>query len=593
VEATVAPSVNGTERDDRYKWVALSNTTLGVFMASLDSSIVLISLPAIFRGIKLDPLQPSNVGYLLWMLMGYLVVTAVLVVTFGRLGDIYGRVKMYNAGFAVFSVASLALSLCPYTGSHGALWLIGFRVVQGIGGALLTANSAAILTDAFPAAQRGFAIGVSVIAGMAGAFIGLVAGGLLADADWRAVFWVNVPIGAFGTVWAYLKLREVGEKHDAKIDWWGNLTFGAGLVMILIGLTYGLLPHGTSNMGWTGPWVLFELIGGGAILVIFGFIETRVTDPMFRLDLFKIRAFSMGNIAGLLSSIGRGGLQFVLIIWLQGIWLPLHGYSFEKTPLWAGIYMLPLTAGFLLSGPTAGWLSDRYGARPFATGGMVVAAASFGLLMLLPANFAFPIFALLLLMNGIGMGMFAAPNMTGIMNSSPPESRGAASGMRATFQNSGMVLSVGVFFSLLIVGLASTLPTSMSAALRTHGVAAATATKVASTPPVGSLFAAFLGYNPMKQLLGSAQAAGVSSAQWSSITSKTFFPHLIADPFIHGLRIAFTASLVMCLIAGAASWLRGGRYVHGMSEEASGSLGLPGVDDPELDDVSAQQPVAR
>jgi MFS family permease len=593
VATTVEPSVNGAAADDKYKWVALSNTTLGVFMASLDSSIVLISLPAIFRGIKLDPLQPSNTGYLLWMLMGYLVVTAVLVVTFGRLGDMFGRVKMYNAGFAVFSAASLALSLCPYTGSHGALWLIGFRVVQGIGGALLTANSAAILTDAFPAAQRGFAIGVSVIAGMAGAFIGLVAGGLLADADWRAVFWVNVPIGVFGTVWAYLKLREVGEKHDARIDWWGNLTFGVGLVMILIGLTYGLLPHGTSNMGWTGPWVLFELIGGGLILVLFGWIETRTTDPMFRLDLFKIRAFSMGNIAGFLSSIGRGGLQFVLIIWLQGIWLPLHGYSFEKTPLWAGIYMLPLTAGFLLAGPAAGWLSDRYGARPFATGGMVVAAASFGLLMLLPANFAFPIFALLLLMNGIGMGMFAAPNMTGIMNSSPPESRGAASGMRATFQNSGMVLSVGVFFSLLIVGLANTLPSSMSTALRAHGVAAATAHRVAATPPVGSLFAAFLGYNPMKQLLGSAHAAGVSSAQWATITGKTFFPHLIADPFIDGLRIAFTASLIMCLVAGAASWLRGGRYVHGMGEEAAGALGLPGVDDPELDDVSPRQTVSR
>src|SRR5664279_2837902 len=436
-------------RPDRYKWTALSNTTLGVFMASLDSSIVLISLPAIFRGIHLDPLQPANIGYLLWMLMGYLVVTAVLVVTFGRLGDIYGRVKMYNAGFAVFSVASLALSLCPYTGSHGALWLIGFRVVQGIGGALLTANSAAILTDAFPAAQRGFAIGVSVIAGMAGAFIGLIVGGVLADVDWRAVFWVNVPIGVFGTVWAYLKLRETGTQRKSRVDWWGNLTFGTGLLMMLIGLTYGLLPHGGHTMGWTGPWVLFELIGGALLLALFAWIETRVEDPMFQLDLFRIRAFAMGNVAGLLSSIGRGGMQFVLIIWLQGIWLPLHGYSFERTPLWAGIYMLPLTGGFLLAGPVA-------------TGGMVVAAASFGLLTFLPANFAFPVFAALLLMNGIGMGLFAAPNMTGIMNSVPPENRGVASGMRATFQNSGMVLSVGVFFSLMIVGLSATLPHSMA-----------------------------------------------------------------------------------------------------------------------------------
>jgi len=547
--------------NDRYKWVALSNTTLGVFMASLDSSIVLISLPAIFRGIRLDPLQPANVGYLLWMLMGYLVVTAVLVVTFGRLGDMYGRVRMYNAGFAVFSAASLALSLCPWFGSKGALWLIVWRVVQGIGGALLTANSAAILTDAFPSTQRGFAIGVSVIAGMAGAFIGLVAGGLLADVDWRAVFWVNVPIGVFGTVWAYLKLREVGIQKKSRIDWWGNVTFGVGLVMVLIGMTYGLLPHGGKSMGWTGPWVLFELIGGAVFLVLFVWIETRVEDPMFQLDLFRIRAFAMGNVAGLLSSIGRGGMQFVLIIWLQGIWLPLHGYSFERTPLWAGIYMLPLTGGFLLAGPLAGWLSDKYGARPFATGGMVVAAASFGLLTFLPANFAFPIFAALLLMNGIGMGLFAAPNMTGIMNSVPPENRGAASGMRATFQNSGMVLSVGVFFSLLIVGLSATLPHSMSSALQANGVAPAKAHQIASLPPVGSLFAAFLGYNPMQKLLGSASRAGVTNAQFHQITGKTFFPHLIANPFMHGLRIAFIASLIMCLIAGAASWLRGSRYV--------------------------------
>jgi MFS family permease len=562
---------------DRYKWIALSNTTLGVFMASLDASIVLISLPAIFRGIHLDPLQPANIGYLLWMLQGYLVATAVLVVTFGRLGDIFGRVRMYNAGFAVFSAASLALSLCPWTGSRGAMWLIIWRVVQGIGGALLTANSAAIITDAFPAMQRGFAIGVSVIAGIAGSFIGLVVGGILADVDWRAVFWINVPIGVFGTVWAYRKLRETGVRKHARIDWWGNITFGGGLVMILIGLTYGLMPHGGSSMGWTGPWVLFELIGGVALLAAFVFIEVRVPDPMFHLDLFRIRAFTMGNIASFLSSIGRGGLQFMLIIWLQGIWLPLHGYSFERTPLWAGIYMLPLTGGFLLAGPVSGWLSDRYGARPFATGGMIVAASSFGLLMLLPANFVFPVFAALLLMNGIGMGLFAAPNMTGIMNSAPAESRGAASGMRATFQNTGMVLSIGVFFSLMIVGLSATLPHTMSSALIANGVPAARAHRIAGLPPVGSLFAAFLGYNPMKKLLGSAHAAGVSNAQWAHITGKTFFPHLIANPFLHGLRIAFTASLAMCLVAAAASWLRGGKYVRveGGAEPQVGPFGAP------------------
>jgi len=435
-------------------------------------------------------------------------------------------------------------------------------VVQGIGGALLTANSAAIVTDAFSAEQRGFAIGVSVIAGMAGAFIGLVAGGLLADVDWRAVFWINVPIGVFGTVWAYLQLHEVGVKKAARIDWWGNITFGVGLVMILVGLTYGLIPHGGHTMGWTGPWVLLELIGGFALLAAFAVIERRVHDPMFDLDLFKIRAFTMGNLASFLSSIGRGGLQFVLIIWLQGIWLPLHGYSFDRTPLWAGIYMLPLTGGFLVAGPLAGWLSDRYGARPSATGGKLVAALSFGLLMTLPANFWFPAFGALLLLNGIGMGLFAAPNMAGIMNSAPADKRGAASGMRATFQNSGMVLSVGVFFSLMILGLSATLPHSMATALQQNGVAAGKAHRLAALPAVGSLFAAFLGFNPMAKLLGSAHAAGVSPAQYAHITGKAFFPHLIAHPFMVGLDIAFGASLVMCLIAAAASWMRGGKYVY-------------------------------
>jgi EmrB/QacA subfamily drug resistance transporter len=581
------PELNGEARThrDRYRWVALSNTTLGVFMASLDASIVLIALPAIFRGIHLDPLQPSNIGYLLWMLTGYLVVTAVLVVTFGRLGDMYGRVRMYNAGFAVFSLASLALSLCPWTGGHGAMWLIGWRVVQGIGGALLMANSAAILTDAFEPEQRGFAIGVSVIAGMAGSFIGLVLGGVLADIDWRAVFWINVPIGVIGTVWAYRSLREVGVTRKARIDWWGNITFGAGLVSVLIGLTYGLLPHGGRSMGWTGPWVLLELIGGVLVLAIFCVIEARVRDPMFDLKLFRIRAFAYGNLAGLLAAIGRGGLQFMLIIWLQGIWLPLHGYSFERTPLWAGIYMLPLTGGFLLAGPVCGWLSDRYGARPFATGGMLLAAATFGLLMTLPANFKFPEFAGLLLLNGIGTGMFSAPNMTGIMNSAPPEERGAASGMRATFQNTGMVLSIGLFFSLMIVGLAASLPSTMSAGLRANGVPPATAQRIAHLPPVGSLFAAFLGYNPMQKLLGAPGPHGTASvlaqlpkAKAANLTGKTFFPHLISGPFKDGLVIAFSVSMLMCIVAAWASWQRGKRYVHGeaITLEKTGPFVTPG-----------------
>ncbi len=230
---------------DGYKWTALSNTTLGMFMASLDASIVIISLPAIFRGIGLDPLAPGNIGFLLWTLMGYMMCTAVLVVTLGRLGDMYGRVRMYNAGFAVFTLASIALSLTPGTGARAAIYLITLRIVQGIGGSFLMANSVAILTDAFPARQRGLAMGINSIAALAGSFIGLIAGGLLAAVNWRLIFWINVPIGIFGTFWAYWKLRDSGVRKRERIDWWGNTTFAAGLIALLAGITYGIQPYGT------------------------------------------------------------------------------------------------------------------------------------------------------------------------------------------------------------------------------------------------------------------------------------------------------------------------------------------------------------
>ncbi len=545
----------------RYRWTALSNTTLGIFMATLDSSIVIISLPAIFRGIHLNPLAPGNIGYLLWILMGYLVVTAVLVVTFGRIGDIFGRVRMYNLGFAIFTGGSILLSLTWGTGPAGATQLIVFRVIQGIGGALLMANSTAILTDAFPVDQRGMAMGINMIAAIVGSFVGLVVGGILAAINWRLVFWVNVPFGLFGTVWAYLKLRELGQRHAARIDWWGNLTFAVGLVMVLVGITYGIQPYGIHTMGWTSPSVLTLMVGGVALLGVFVWIEFRVEQPMFDVLLFKIRAFTAGNIAGLLSAMSRGGLQFMLVIWLQGVWLPLHGYSFQDTPLWAGIYMLPITAGFLVAGPLSGYLSDRHGARGYATGGMLLAAVTFAGLAFLPADFSYSTFAILLLLNGVGFGLFAAPNTTAIMNSVPARQRGSASGMRATFQNSGMLLSIGVFFSLMIAGLASTLPSVMRARLVAQGVANRVAARAASLPPVGSLFAAFLGYNPMKTLLGPALGRLPASSA-ATIAGSRFFPQLISDPFIHGLRIAFTASVLMCLIAAAASWLRGGKYVH-------------------------------
>jgi MFS family permease len=549
--------------DDRYKWTALSNTTAAVFMSTLDGSIVIISLPAIFRGIHLDPLSPGNIGYLLWMIMGYRLVQAVFVVTLGRFGDMYGRVKIYNAGFMVFTVASILLSFDPFRGGHGALWLIGWRVLQAIGGSMLTANSAAILTDAFPADQRGLALGINQAAALAGQFIGLTAGGLLAAIDWRAVFWVNVPVGVFGTLWAYRKLRDNGERHRSRIDWWGNVTFAVGLGSVLIGITNGVHPYRHQSMGWANPTVYGSLIGGVVLLIAFAVIESRIAEPMFAVTLFRIRAFTAGNIAGLSAAIARGGLQFVLIIWLQGIWLPLHGYDYSATPLWAGIFLLPLTAGFLVAGPISGHLSDRYGARGFASAGMLLFGASFIGLLLLPINFSYPVFALLILTNGLGVGMFSSPNSSAIMSSVPARERGAASGMRSTFQNSGTALSIGIFFSLIVAGLAGTLSTTLTHGLQNQGVSASVAHQVGTLPPVASLFSAILGVNPIQHLLAPTGAlSSLPAANQQTLTGRTFFPHLISQPFHQGLVVVFAVAAGLALIGAVASLLRGGRFVH-------------------------------
>ncbi len=549
--------------DDRYKWVALSNTTLSMTMATIDASIVIIALPAIFRGIGLDPLNPHNVSYLLWMIIGYLLVTAVLVVTLGRLGDMFGRVRIYNLGFVVFTLASIALSLDPFKGGAGALWLIGWRMVQAVGGSMLMANSAAILTDAFPARQRGMALGINQIAGISGQFVGLLLGGLLAAVDWRLVFWVNVPIGIFGTVWSYRSLREIATTRRARIDWPGNITFALGAGALLVAITYGIQPYGGHPTGWTNPWVLAGLIGGAALLIIFGIIETKIAEPMFQMSLFKIRAFATGNAASLLGSIARGGLQFMLVIWLAGIWLPLHGYPFRITPLWAGIYMLPLTAGFLLAGPVSGWLSDRYGPRLFATAGLLVATAAFIGLMLLPVDFPYWVFALIIFFNGVGSGLFASPNTSAIMSSVPAGHRGVASGMRSTFQNSGMSLSIGVFFSLLIVGLAATLPRALAAGLRAQGVPLHVATQVSHLPPVSTVFAALLGFNPVQHLLAhSGVLTRLPHHNAAVLTGNQFFPHLIAGPFHHGLIIVFSAAALMSLTGAIVSLMRGKQFYY-------------------------------
>jgi MFS family permease len=543
-----------------YKWVVLSNTTLGILLASINASIVLISLPAIFRGIGLNPLAPGNVSYLLWMLMGYLVVTAVLVVPFGRLGDMYGRVKIYNIGFVVFTLSAVALSFDPFHLDGGAIWLIAWRVVQGVGGAMLMSSSSAILTDAFPANQRGMALGVNMVAAVAGSFLGLLIGGVLSEIHWQAIFWVGVPIGILGTIWSVRSLKELGVRSPGRVDWAGTVTFGVGLTVLLIGITYGIQPYGNSTTGWTSPMVLGSIIGGVLLLVLFCLIELRVAQPMVDIRLFRSASFGMGNLAGLMSSVGRGGLQFMLIIWLQGIWLPLHGYSFESTPLWAGIYLLPATFGFLAAAPIAGSLADRFGARPFTVAGMLLMAATFVALLLIPVNFNYWVFAVLVFLNGLGGGIFTAPNTAAIMSSVPAAQRGAASGVRSTFFNAGNSLSIGIFFSLMIVGLAHTLPDAMSQGLQAQGVSASVAHDVANLPPVGSLFAAFLGYNPIAELLAPFNALHQPGVNVEVLTGQTFFPNLITEPFHSGLTVVFGAAALMMVIGAIASLFNPGRY---------------------------------
>lgn len=558
---------DGKKRSIPYKWTALSNTTLGSLMAAINGNIILISLPAIFHGMNVDPLSSKGAGYMLWMLMGFTVITATLLVSFGRISDIFGRVKLYNIGFAVFTAASLLLFFTPGSGSTGISIIIGLRLLQGVGAGFLFANSTAIITDAFSSNERGMAMGLNQIAAIGGSLLGLILGGILSIINWRLIFLVSVPVGLFGTIWAYLKLKEQSKPDKTqRIDWFGNITFAVGLTLVLLAMTYGIMPYKTSAMGWSNPFVLYALVVGVVLLAAFVFIELKVKMPMFHLELFKIRAFAFGNLSLFLASIARGGLQFMLIIWLQGIWLPLHGYKFEDTPLWAGIYMLPMMAGFFVMGPLSGKLSDRYGARFFSTGGMVLTTVGFLLLNLLPANFGYLNFAIILLVLGLGMGMFAAPNTTAIMNAVPSHQRGVTSGMRATFQNTGTALSMTLYFAILIVGLSGSLPSVLQRGLVHAGVPLSLAKHLSSLPPTSALFAAFLGYNPMGSLIPAATMNTLPTTTQTALLSNQFFPHLIAPAVMSSLHTAFYISAVLAVIAAIASFLRGKRYVHHENE---------------------------
>jgi EmrB/QacA subfamily drug resistance transporter len=542
------------------KWIALSNTTIGVLMATINSSILIIALPPIFRGIDLNPLSSGAFAYLLWILMGYMIVTAVLLVTIGRLSDIFGRVRLFNLGFAVFTAGSILLFLTPGKGDTGALELIFFRIVQAVGGSFLMANSYAIITDNFPKQERGMALGINAIAGTAGMSIGIVVGGILSAIDWRYVFLVSVPVGLLGTVWSYLKLKETSPKIRQKLDIPGNVTFGAGLIIFLIGITYGLVPHKTSAMGWSNPFVIVALIVGAVLLIAFPFVERKVKQPMFRLELFKIRAFSAGTLSGMVAGMGMMGLMFMIILLFQGIWLPLHGYSFSSVPFWAGIFMLPMTAAMGIFGPLGGKLSDKHGSRGIATLGLFIAAFALIMLVTLPYDFIYIEMAVLLFIFGSGMGLFMAPNTSAVMSSVPPESRGSASGMLTTMRNVGTTASMGIFFTILILGLTSILPGTIFSGLTTAGLGSSLSKTISSQiPPTDAIFSALLGISPMKEivsLLPSSVSSGIPTSVISTITARTWFPGVFAPAFMSSLRIVFYSAFAITLTGAALSLFR-------------------------------------
>jgi len=540
-----------------YKWIVLINTTIGMLMAAINQTIVLISLPAIFSGLQVDPLAPGQSNLLLWMLMGYSAVTTVLLVTFGRIADIFGRVRVYNLGFVVFTVGSLLCALTPSVGTLGAIELIAFRMLQGLGGACLFANSIALLTDAFPPGQRGFSLGINQIAFIAGNVIGVVLGGILAAINWRLDFLISVPVGVVGSVWAYLALHEIGKRQAQRIDWLGNVTFAGGLLALMFGLTEALTPYGNQTMGWSNPTVVIALAGGVVLLAVFGVVETRVRYPMLDLGLFRIRDFLFGNVAAFLFSLARGGLMFMFIIWLQGIWLPLHGVAYADTPLHAGIDTMPLMLGFVVCGPIGGWLSDRYGSRVLATGGILVAGLAAALLMTLPPDFNLAVFAAYLALMGAGMGFFSAPNTSQIMSSVPAEQRGAAAGARSMGLNAGMTASTAIFFTIVIASLSQNLGPALQAGATQAGLPLPLAHGIASLPPGAAIFAAMLGYDPISHLIPASALAALPPALAGRVSDPHFFAGLLAQPFVTGIRVALMACVAMCIVAGMTSAMRG------------------------------------
>lgn len=547
----------------QYKWTALSIILISSLMSSINMSITLIALPAIFNGVQINPM--NSFQYLLWILMVFGLVNATLLLSFGRLSDIYGRAKFFKLGFLIFTIGSVLLYLTPSTGDAGAIEIIIFRIIQAVGSAFTMANGSAIIADSFHHSERGKALGINMVMWMAGQFIGLLLGGILAVFNWRYVFLVSVPFGIIGTIWSVLKLKEISIiSGEGKIDYFGNITFVAAIISILLGISYGLMPYGNDSMGWSNPWVIFAMVFGIVLLPIFLYIETKVEVPMFNLNLFKIKMFSFANLAGLSNSLARGGMMFMLIILLQGIWLPLNGYSYESTPFWAGVFMLPLTLGMAIMGPISGHMSDKYGPRWISTTGMIINTMAFLILASLPYNFDYWVFAIALFTMGIGSGMFGSPNTASIMNSVPAQDRGVASGMQYTIMNTAFTISMGIFFTIVIVGISQRFPEEITSSFTSIG-ASQLAPLFNQIPPTGALFSAFLGYNPVGTMLQSLPQQTVNMIPQqiiTTITGTTWFPKTLANAFMPSLQMAFYIGAVMSAIAAIFSAFRGEKFIN-------------------------------
>lgn len=536
------------------KWIALSNTSIAIFIAFANYNMIIIALPQIFNSLRFNPTAPDALGYLIWLILGYMVVTSSLVVTFGRISDLKGRAKLYSLGFLIFAISSGLLSTVNGYGDSAVLEMIILRLFQGVGGGLLMVNSAAILTDYFPKNELGKALGLNQVSGLVGGVAGLIIGGVLSVINWRYIFLLDFVVGIIGTLWSFKSLRDVQKPIKQPLDIIGNILFALGITLLLISVTYGLLPYHNQQLGWGNPFVITGLIISFLTIGMFVFVERKVKNPMFDLSLFKIRDFSVANFTNFIASMARQGILLMMLVLLQGIWLPLHGVPYSQTPFWAGLYLIPNMLGFAALGPISGILSDRYGSKVLTSLGLFISALGFFLLSLLPYDFQLWQFFAISFLMGAGMGLFSSPNMADIMASVPVQKRGAASGMRASLQNTASAISVALYFSVVITGMAATLNSSIESALSSYGIHLNV-----NLPAAVAIFSALLGYDPLSSL-----ASSLPTSVASHIDTPAFFITAIAPSFISGFRLMLNISAALLVLSGILSLVRKGVRVGEM-----------------------------